>query len=70
MHPKAILIPQCPSQVSVVSLLFQDLPQLLQNIKLFSHLSKASFAQLELDGITVPCAGFTWQSQVIYTLSA
>lgn len=26
--------------------------------------------RLELDGIVVPCAGFTWQSQVTYTSSA
>lgn len=59
VRPKAIVIPQCLSQGSVVLLLSQDLPQLLQNIKLFSHLSEASFVQLEPDGLTVPCTGFT-----------
>lgn len=58
-YPKALLSPQCLSQASMVPLLPQGLPELLQSIQPVSLLSEALFVQFEPDGIVVPCIGFT-----------
>lgn len=54
-----LLSPQCLSQASMVPLLPQGLPELLQSIQPVSLLSEALFVQFEPDGIVVPCIGFT-----------